>query len=88
MSMNIKSPEAHELARELAALEHTTVTEAVTISLREALARRRAEDVAVTRLARMRDISARFAERERQDPGVRTLWEINEDLYDSRGLPR
>jgi hypothetical protein len=38
--MNIKSPEAHELAKRLATLEHTTVTEAVTKSLREALARR------------------------------------------------
>jgi antitoxin VapB len=88
MSMNIKNPEAHALARELAALEHTTVTEAVTLSLREALARRRAQDVAAARLAKMRAISDRFAERERQDPGARTLWEINEDLYDERGLPK
>ncbi|MFM7144805.1 MAG: type II toxin-antitoxin system VapB family antitoxin [Actinomycetales bacterium] len=38
MSMNIKSPHAHALARELAALEHTTVTDAVTLSLQESLA--------------------------------------------------
>lgn len=86
--MNIKNPEAHELAKELAALERTTVTAAVTLSLREALARRRGEESATARLAKMRDISRRFAERERQNPGAKSLWEIREDLYDESGLPR
>ncbi|MFM8351636.1 MAG: type II toxin-antitoxin system VapB family antitoxin [Actinomycetales bacterium] len=88
MSMNIKSPQAHALARELAALEHTTVTDAVTLSLKESLARRRAETVAAARLARMRAVSERFAELEREDPGPKSLWEINEDLYDDVGLPK
>lgn len=86
--MNIKNPEAHELAKELASLENTSVTAAVTLSLREALARRRAEDSAAARLARMREISTRFAERERNDPGAKSLWEMSEDLFDERGLPR
>lgn len=86
--MNIKNPETHELAKELAALEGTTVTAAVTLSLREALARRRGEELAAARLARMRDISRRFAERERQNPGAKSLWEISEELYDESGLPR
>lgn len=86
--MNIKNPEAHELAKELASLENTSVTAAVTLSLREALARRRAEDSAATRLARMREISTRFAERERNDPRAKSLWEMSEDLFDERGLPR
>ncbi len=88
MSMNIKTAEAHALARELAALEHTTVTDAVTLSLREALARRRAEESAAARLDKMREIADRFAELERKDPGAKSLWEINEDLYDELGLPR
>jgi antitoxin VapB len=86
--MNIKNPETHALARELAALEHTTVTGAVTLSLRESLARRRAESAAARRLARMRAISARFAALERQDSGGKTLWEVNEDLYDEKGFPK
>ena len=86
--MNIKNPETHALARELAALEHITVTEAVTISLKEALARRRAEDASAAKLTKMRAIADRFAEIERQDPGAKTLWQINEDLYDEMGLPK
>lgn len=86
--MNIKNAEAHDLAKELAALEQTTVTEAVTISLREALARRRAESVAATRLAKMRAISDAFAEQERLHPSDQSLWDIMSDLYDERGLPK
>ena len=88
MAMNIKNSEAHDLAKELAAIEHTTVTDAVVISLREAIARRRAAATAETRLARMRAISDRFAAIERQDPGAKSLWQINEELYDELGLPR
>ena len=86
--MNIKNAEAHELAKELAALERITVTAAVTLSLREALAPRRGEESAAARLEKMRDISRRFAERERQNPGAKSLWEVRKDLYDEGGLPR
>lgn len=41
MPLNIKNDEAHELARELSDLTHTSITEAVTLSLRESLARER-----------------------------------------------
>ena len=87
MSMNIKSAEAHDLARELAALEHTTVTDAVTMSLREALAIRRAEATKSERLARMRSIADRFSEIAQTQSGP-TLWQVNEELYDDEGLPR
>lgn len=88
MSMNIKSPEAHELARQLAALEDTTVTNAVTISLREALARRRADQVTQSRLEKMRQLADTFARLERQDEQRKSLWELNAELYDEQGLPR
>jgi len=39
--LNIKSEEAHELARELSDITDTTITEAVTRALRETLARER-----------------------------------------------
>jgi len=86
--MNIKNAEAHALARDLAAIEHTTVTEAVVISLREALARRRAEATRERRLTAMRRLSDAFAADLRQDPGAPSLWELNEALYDEQGLPR
>ena len=38
MSLNIKHPEAHALATEVAARMDTSLTEAVTVSLREKLA--------------------------------------------------
>lgn len=85
--MNIKHPEAHALARELAALEHTTVTEAVTMSLREALARRRTSEVTAARLTRMRELADRFAAELQARPGP-SLWELYDDLYDQNGLPR
>jgi antitoxin VapB len=87
MAMNIKSAEAHQLAKELAALEHTTVTDAVILSLREAVERRQREEDRTARAQAMKDIAGRFAEidRERQGP---SLTEITEDLYDEVGLPR
>lgn len=85
--MNIKSAEAHALAKDLAAMEHTTLTDAVIISLREAVARRRAEATAKARLKKIHSLSARFAEIDRTLDGP-SLWEINEDLYDENGLPR
>jgi len=39
MSLNIKNPKAHELARRVARLTGETLTEAVTTALRERLAR-------------------------------------------------
>ena len=83
MTMNIKSKAAHDLAKELAALEHTTVTNAVTMSLREALERRRAEVVAEQRRTRIHEITEQI----RTNPGP-SLWTVTEDLYDERGLPR
>ena len=85
--MNIKSEAAHELARELAALEHTSVTNAVTMSLREALERRRAEVLTEQRRTRIREIADRFTDQIRTNPG-QSLWELTEGLYDEQGLPR
>ena len=87
MGMNIKNPQAHELAKELAAWENTTVTQAVTLSLREALDRRRAEVDAQRRRVAIDDISDRFCRAAQAEAGP-DLWQINEDLYDENGLPR
>lgn len=59
MSLNIKNPETHELARELAALLHTTVTSAVTLALKESIATRETGSQALNKVERLRAISAR-----------------------------
>lgn len=84
--MNIKNAEAHALAKELAELEHTTVTEAVVISLREALARRHSREQGERR-ARAHATLERLRAELDATPGP-SLWEIGEDLYDELGLPK
>jgi antitoxin VapB len=84
MSMNIKSEEAHRLARELARLTGESQTAAVTIALRERLERLQGDqhaDLAARLLAIGRDCAARLPEPYRSiDHGVL--------LYDELGLPR
>lgn len=80
--LNIKDPEAHRLAKELAAVEGTTMTEAVTSALRGALEehdrqRRVKRDLLLGIIA-----SARGR-------GDHTVTAPFEDLYDpATGLPR
>jgi len=82
--LNIKSDEAWRLASELAALKGESLTEAVTVALRERLAR---ESRAATREARLARIQAHAAEiRKHIAPG--TTWESDKELYDENGLPK
>lgn len=81
--MNIKSQEAHDLARRLAEREGTSLTDAVTIALREAIERREAEDAEL--LAEVKEIAARI--RAKLPPGL-TSENFSDDLYDEHGLPR
>jgi antitoxin VapB len=84
MEMNIKSAEAHRLARELAALTGESLSGAVTEAVRERLERlRRGQDTDLAQQLRAlrRDAAPRFKEPWRSvDHG--------ELLYDERGLPR
>jgi antitoxin VapB len=85
MSLNIKNAEAHVLARELAEMTGESLTEAVTLALRERLERvrheRDEEDFVERLLAIGRDTAARLGEPYRSiDHG--------EFLYDERGLPK
>lgn len=82
--MNIKSPEAHRLARELAEMTGETMTDAVTEALRERLERLRA-DGATARAARLVRIGRICAERLPEQ--VRNI-DHGELLYDRAGLPR
>lgn len=83
MSLNIKSPEAHELAAELARLTGESMTKAVTEALRERLERerRRRDEEAV--VAKAMAIARRVASYPREDRRPH-----GEVLYDERGLPR
>ena len=84
MSLNIKSEEAHRLAREPARLTGESMTAAVTEALRERLdrvPRREAIGLADHLVAIGKDCAARLKEPFRSaDHG--------ELLYDERGLPR
>jgi antitoxin VapB len=84
MSLNVKHPEAHRLARELAELTGETLTHAVTVALRERLARERAarEGGLADRLVSIgRDCAARLREPfATGDPASL--------LHDEAGLPR
>lgn len=91
MSLNVKHPDAHRLAKELAAVTGETLTEAVTEALRERLARERAAQaearaeganaLAERVLAIGRDCASRLREPfVTGDPGAL--------LHDEDGLPR
>lgn len=58
MSLNIKNPEAHRLARELAEVTGGTLTDAVTEALRERLAEARKRDSAELMLEEVREIQS------------------------------
>jgi antitoxin VapB len=84
MSLNIKNPETHTLARELAELTGENVTQAVTVAVRERLERlrrKRGAELSEQLLAIGRDCAAHLRE------PYRTI-DHAELLYDERGLPR
>lgn len=61
MHLNIKNDEAHELATELARLTGETLTSAVTLALRERLARERRRRNPEIMAARLMKIGNRYA---------------------------
>ena len=85
MSLNIKSDEAHRLAREVAARAGETMTEAVTVALKERLDRleHRAPG-SDERFERLRAISLRAAPLAKK---LRPSTELGVSLYNDRGLP-
>jgi antitoxin VapB len=85
MSLNIKNPEAHALAAELARRLDTSMTEAVTIALKDKLAATRSEAIARDRADRMMRMARVIAER--LTPEQRTM-DIDAELYDEHGLPK
>jgi hypothetical protein len=80
--LNIKDPKTHELARELAAIEGTTLTAAVTRALEDALAEHGRKRVAKRQLLHALIRSAR-------DEKTQPVGDAFDELYDpDTGLPR
>jgi antitoxin VapB len=89
MGMNIKDPEVHAMARELAARRSTTVTDAVRQALRAELDRCPSPESPEAREARkavIRAICARVSARPEWQG--RTSKELQDALYNEDGLPR
>ncbi len=84
MTLNIKNPEAHRLARELAKLTGENMSSAVTQAVRERLQRVRREQ-GKGLAARLLEIGKDCASRLREP--ARSL-DHAELLYDEKGLPK
>ncbi len=84
MSMNIKNEEAHELAKELAALSGQSITTVVTVALREKLERTK-RDSSIGMSDQLLAIGRRFSEQVKQSK-FKILTDA--DLYDEMGLPK
>lgn len=80
MSLNIKNEEAHRLAQELAALTGESMTTAVTEAMRERLKRVKSKGIAERILKIARESAALL--------NGKRLPDIDELLYDERGLPK
>ena len=81
MSLNIKDPEAHQLATALAKQTGETLTRAVTESLRERLARVNRETDIAQRRRRIDEISRRYVANM-----TGPAFDPDEMLYDENGL--
>lgn len=81
MGMNIKSDEAHALARQIANHTGESLTSAVVIALRERLERIERERNVREKIRRIDEILARLPP---VPPGVTS---DHSDLYDDHGLP-
>jgi antitoxin VapB len=85
MSMSIKSPEAERLTRELAGATGESLTEAVTVAVRERLERLRRGNRAGGLADRLLSIGADLAPRLREPYRSGDHGDL---LYDDMGLPR
>lgn len=86
MPLNIKDPEAHYMARELAAATGETITRAVTVAISERLRRVRLREA-----AKCRPLADRLDEIADHCAALPVLRDrsIDEILgYDDRGMPR
>jgi antitoxin VapB len=81
--LNIKDRQAHELAQQLAKETGESMTKAVTVALKEGLARVRRTKRARTTLEEIRAIARRF-----QSHLTGPVEDHGTFLYDEKGLPK
>ena len=88
MGMNIKDPQVHAMAKELAERRGSSVTDAVRQALAAELSRMTGpgpDQMRSARLEAIRQLQARVRELPIRDP--RSSEELQDALYDSQGLP-
>ena len=85
MGLNIKNEDTYRLIRELAELTGETMTTAVTVAVRDRLARVREAEPGEGMAARLREIGADMQARLPADFATGDPTEV---LYDPDGLPR
>jgi len=85
MSLNIKNPKTHALAAQLAQRLDLSMTEAVTVALKDKLAATEPDAEVERRLTRLlsmaNDIARRLTPEQKK-------FDIDSELYDARGLPK
>ena len=85
MSLNIKNPETHALAAQLAQRLDLSMTEAVTVALKDKLAATEPDVAVEQRLARLLSMANAIAQRLTPE---QKEFDIDSELYDERGLPK
>ncbi len=81
MGLNIKNPQAHQLAQRLAELTGESMSTAVTEALRERLERLEQKGIADRLMEIGRDFASRMSDKTKK-------LDIDTLLYDENGLPR
>ena len=84
MRLNIRNPETERQVLELASVTGESVTHAITVAVRERLARLRHADPTQARVARLREIAADAANRWVEPHRTASHADL---LYDEHGLP-
>lgn len=87
-ALNIKDPRVADMARRLAKLKNTTITEAVAAALSDCLDRtvKNSEAEQAERVRRTEEIVERF--QASLPPDAPSPWKVLDDMYDEDGLPR
>ena len=83
MSLNIKDPEAHKLAQQLADETGDTMTQAVTVAIKEKLSRVRRANRSKATADELRAIEKRFRSHLKGPVEDHAAF-----LYDEKGLPK
>ncbi len=85
MSLNIKNPKTNALAAQLAQRLDLSLTEAVTVALKDKLAATEPDAEVEQRVARLLSMANAIAERLTPE---QKEFDIDSELYDERGLPK